>query len=165
MTFEWKGVFPALTTKFTGNDELDLPLFEKNLEFQLKAGIHGVILGGTLGEASVLSTTEKETLVKFTIEKIAGKIPVVINIAEGSTGQSDAEQNRFLGLAIRSLIETVACLRLIKRRNYVPEDILAHIDPQAQTLARKLHSFRKTLKTGKVSEESAVYITNESGNP
>ncbi|MEP6676167.1 MAG: dihydrodipicolinate synthase family protein [Ferruginibacter sp.] len=88
MQFEWKGVFPALTTKFTGTDALDLPLFEKNLQFQIQSGIHGIILGGTLGEASVLSTSEKETLVKFAIEKTGGKIPVVINIAEGSTKEA-----------------------------------------------------------------------------
>lgn len=85
MSFEWKGVFPALTTKFTKDDELDLPLFEKNLQAQVAAGIHGVILGGTLGEASVLTTEEKERLVKFAIEKLNGKLPVVLNIAEGST--------------------------------------------------------------------------------
>jgi four helix bundle protein len=44
---------------------------------------------------------------------------IALNIAEGSTGQSDAEQNRFLGMAVRSLIETVACQRIIKRRNYL----------------------------------------------
>src|SRR4051812_14166181 len=47
---------------------------------------------------------------------------VALNIAEGSTGQSDAEHNRFLGLALRSLIETVACQRLIMRRNYLQDD-------------------------------------------
>ena len=88
MQFEWKGVFPALTTKFTADDQLDLPLFEKNLQVQLQSGIHGAILGGTLGEASVLSTDEKEQLVKFAIEKIEGRIPVVINIAEGSTKEA-----------------------------------------------------------------------------
>ncbi len=85
MSFEWKGVFPALTTKFTKDDELDLPLFERNLQAQLAAGIHGVILGGTLGEASVLTTAEKERLVKFAIEKLDGRLPVVLNIAESST--------------------------------------------------------------------------------
>lgn len=87
MAFEWKGVFPALTTKFTKNDELDIPLFEKNLKAQLAAGVDGIILGGTLGEASVLSTEEKEHLVKFAIEKSEGK-PVVLNIAEGSTREA-----------------------------------------------------------------------------
>ncbi len=65
MSFEWKGVFPALTTKFTASDDLDLPLFEKNLQAQLAAGVEGIILGGKLGEASVLSSDEKEKLVKF----------------------------------------------------------------------------------------------------
>jgi dihydrodipicolinate synthase/N-acetylneuraminate lyase len=85
MSFTWKGVFPALTTKFTSSDELDLPLFEKNLQAQLAAGVEGIILGGTLGEASVLSTDEKERLVKFAIEKAGDNIPVVLNVAEGST--------------------------------------------------------------------------------
>ncbi len=88
MPIEWKGVIPALTTKFTADDKLDLPLFEKNLQFQLDAGINGIVLGGTLGEASVLTTGEKETLVKFAIDKVAGKVPVILNIAEGSTAEA-----------------------------------------------------------------------------
>ncbi|WP_217606406.1 dihydrodipicolinate synthase family protein [Chitinophaga sp. GbtcB8] len=88
MSIEWKGIFPAITTKFTANDELDLPLFEKNLKAQLAAGIDGIILGGSLGEASTLTAAEKETLVKYSVEKVAGKIPVVLNIAEGATAEA-----------------------------------------------------------------------------
>jgi len=88
MSIQWKGVFPALTTKFTVADELDFPLFEKNLNAQLAAGVEGVILGGTLGESSVLSNEEKFSLVKFTVEKVAGKVPVIMNIAEGSTREA-----------------------------------------------------------------------------
>lgn len=87
MSFEWKGVFPALTTKFTKDDQLDLEMFEKNLAAQIEAGIDGIVLGGSLGEASVLSTEEKEILVKFAIEKGKG-LPVVLNIAEGSTKEA-----------------------------------------------------------------------------
>jgi 1-pyrroline-4-hydroxy-2-carboxylate deaminase len=85
MAIDWSGVIPALTTKFTNNDTLDLPLFEKNLDAQMAAGVNGVIVGGTLGEASTLTTEEKETLIKFAVEKCSGKIPVILNIAEGST--------------------------------------------------------------------------------
>jgi len=46
---------------------------------------------------------------------------VALNIAEGSTGQSDAEQARFLGMAIRSLVETVACQHIIRRRRYLSD--------------------------------------------
>lgn len=88
MSIQWKGVFPALTTKFTPDDKLDFTLFEKNLRAQLEAGVEGVILGGSLGEASVLSNEEKFDLVKFTVDKVAGKVPVVMNIAEGSTREA-----------------------------------------------------------------------------
>jgi 4-hydroxy-tetrahydrodipicolinate synthase len=91
---EWKGVFPALTTKFTRDDKLDLQLFEKNLQTQLDAGIDGIILGGTLGEASVLTDEEKNDLVKFAIDKLRGKIPVILNIAEGATKKA-IEQAEF----------------------------------------------------------------------
>ena len=88
MAIVWKGVFPALTTKFTAKDELDLKLFDKNLKFQLASGVDGVILGGSLGEASVLTVEEKEKLVKFAVESVDGKVPVILNIAEGSTREA-----------------------------------------------------------------------------
>lgn len=85
---QWKGVFPALTTPFTANDELDLAMFEKNLQAQVSAGVRGVIIGGSLGEASTLTTVEKETLVKFALEAAGTKIPVVLNVAESSTADA-----------------------------------------------------------------------------
>jgi 4-hydroxy-tetrahydrodipicolinate synthase len=85
MAISWKGVFPAITTKFTSQNQLDLGLFKKNLSAQLDAGINGIVLGGSLGEASVLTNDEKEILVKETLVFVEGKVPVIINIAEGST--------------------------------------------------------------------------------
>ena len=86
--FEWKGVFPALLTPFTEDDQVDLAMYEKNLDAQVAAGIHGIILGGSLGEASTLTIEEKELLVKFSVKKLAGKIPVIMNIAEASTREA-----------------------------------------------------------------------------
>lgn len=88
MSIHWQGVFPALTTKFTANDQLDLPLFSKNLNAQLDAGVNGIILGGTLGESSVLTNEEKFELLRFAVDNVAGKVPVVMNIAEGSTREA-----------------------------------------------------------------------------
>ncbi|SFG15070.1 dihydrodipicolinate synthase family protein [Salegentibacter agarivorans] len=85
MAIKWEGVMPAVTTKFDENDELDLITFEKNINAQLEAGVSGIILGGTLGEASTLTPKEKESLVKKTLEITNGKVPVIINIAEQST--------------------------------------------------------------------------------
>ena len=85
MSIQWKGVMPAVTTKFTDNDELDLDMFEVNINAQLRAGVHGIVLGGTLGEASTLLDEEKRELTKFTVDIVKDKVPVLINIAEQST--------------------------------------------------------------------------------
>ena len=74
MSIKCRRVFSALTTKFDQHDNLDFALFERNLDAQLDAGVAGIILNGTLGESNVLSTNEKERLVKFAIEKLAGKV-------------------------------------------------------------------------------------------
>ncbi len=85
MNFEWKGVFPALLTPFTADDQVDLDMFEINLNAQLEAGVSGIIIGGSLGEASTLTLSEKESLVRFSVKKLAGRIPVIMNIAEAAT--------------------------------------------------------------------------------
>lgn len=85
MSFEWKGVFPALLTPFTADDQLDLTMYEKNLAVQLEAGVQGIIIGGSLGEASTITEKEKEELTEFSVDYLNGKIPVIINIAESTT--------------------------------------------------------------------------------
>ena len=76
---------PAVTTKFTSDDQLDLNMFETNIKAQLDAGVHGIVLGGTLGEASTLLESEKRELTKFTVQLANNKVPVLMNIAEQST--------------------------------------------------------------------------------
>ena len=70
---------------------------------------------------------------------------IVLNIAEGSTSQSDAEQARFLGLAVRSFLETVACLDLVARRSYIPSEQLGAVREHGHGLFVKLQAFRKKL--------------------
>lgn len=81
----WHGVYPALTTPFTDSDDLDFQTFERNMEAQIAAGVNGLVLGGTLGEASSLLNEEKYALVRFTVEKARGRVPVIMNIAEQTT--------------------------------------------------------------------------------
>jgi len=89
---------------------------------------------------------------------------ISLNIAEGSTGQSDPEQARFLGMAVRSLIETVACHHIVKRRGYIQdEDLLKKVYDESQALARKLQSFRKSISPQKyqASEEPTSYFSDD----
>ena len=88
MKLAWTGVFPALTTPFHPDDKLDLELFITNLEAQQQAGVNGVIIGGSLGEASSLETAEKKVLVQLAVKKFGERLPVILNIAEGSTREA-----------------------------------------------------------------------------
>ena len=89
---------------------------------------------------------------------------IALNIAEGSTSQTDSEQARFLGLAIRSLIETVACLRIVEHRNMLADrELVQRANARAETLAAKLHTFRKTIAPDQkwLREEQIEYTTND----
>lgn len=85
---------------------------------------------------------------------------IALHIAEGSQGQSNAEQARFLGMALRSLIETVACQQIIQRRGYIEDQsLLKKAYDDSQQLAKKLQTFRKSLSNPQyqVREDVAIY--------
>ena len=90
---------------------------------------------------------------------------IALNIAEGSTGQSNPEQSRFLSIALRSLYETVACLHLIKRHNYSKNsELLIQAYKQAETLACKIQAMRKYLLNSSESvrdQQEEIYLAND----
>jgi len=91
-----------------------------------------------------------------------------LNIAEGSTGQTDAEQARFLGLALRSLIETVACQHIIHRRGWLRDTILLRqAYRQAGILAARLQAMRKTIAPDQswMREGLVDYTTDSEDDP
>jgi four helix bundle protein len=85
-------------------------------------------------------------------------VSVSLNIAEGSTSQTDPEQARFLRLAIRSLIETVACQHLIHRRGYLNETApLREAYQESEKLVAKLQALRRAVGDSSVREEAPEY--------
>ncbi len=87
----------------------------------------------------------KEELYNLRSQWIRAATSVGLNIAEGSTGQTDSEQARFLGYAIRSLVESSACYRIAQRRKYLPGKDGA-MEDRTISLIRKLQSFRNTVQ-------------------
>ena len=71
---------------------------------------------------------------------------VSLNIAEGSTGQSNAEFARFLGIAPRSNIEVVGCIHFAKRRNIISQENYDNIYGKCEEILVMLNSLRKSLK-------------------
>ena len=85
MKIDWKGIYPAVLTPFTENGDIDFEMFAKNTEAQIAAGVHGIIIAGTLGDAAVLETSEKLELLAYALKVVNGRIPVLLNIAENTT--------------------------------------------------------------------------------
>ena len=170
--FKWEGVMPAITTQFDSEGSLSLKAFKNNLAHQIKAGVHGIILGGTLGEASTLTSSEKESLLKATLEQVEGKIPVIMNIAEQSTDQAivsakDAETNGASGLMLlppmryrATDIETVAYFSAVASSTSLP--IMIYNNPVDYKIEVTLDMFEAIKKHENITavKESTRDITN-----
>ncbi|WP_183475928.1 four helix bundle protein, partial [Mucilaginibacter gotjawali] len=88
----------------------------------------------------------KEELFILTAQIKRAADSVSLNIAEGSTGQSNAEFNKFLGYALRSNIEVVGCLFLAQKRNMIEPDDFTKLYHQCEEILAMLNALRKTLK-------------------
>ncbi|MBX3532210.1 MAG: dihydrodipicolinate synthase family protein [Rhizobiaceae bacterium] len=89
----WAGVMPAVTTKFTADDQLDHAEMERCFALQIDAGCDGLIVCGSLGEGPMLSHDEKLE-VFATARKVAGKRPVLMTINEAATRDGAALAKR-----------------------------------------------------------------------
>ena len=105
MNVSWRGVFPALTTQFQNDQSLDIPSTARHLEAMIAAGIHGVVLLGTVGENTALEYQEKLTVVREMLSVVRGRIPVLSGVAEYTTALGcryarDVEQLGIDGLMV-----------------------------------------------------------------
>ncbi|MBI3971932.1 MAG: dihydrodipicolinate synthase family protein [Chloroflexi bacterium] len=88
MNVNWHGIFPAATTHFHDDQSLDLPATLGHLDVLLEAGIDGMIMLGTVGENCSLEQQEKLEVLKATVERVAGRVPVLTGVAEYTTARA-----------------------------------------------------------------------------
>jgi len=119
--FEWHGVYPTATTKFTSDDLLDIPEMERCFARLLAAGVHGLIVCGSLGEASTLEHRETIEVLRTALRATEGNIPVICTVAESSTRRAQA-------LAEAAANEGAAGLMVLPGVPYRsdPQETLAH---------------------------------------
>ncbi|HVK07816.1 MAG TPA: dihydrodipicolinate synthase family protein [Gemmataceae bacterium] len=85
MKVTWKGVFPAATTEFHADQSLDLPATAKHIDAMIRAGVHGMIVLGTVGENCSLEPKEKLDVIRAAREAIGGRVPLLTGVAECTT--------------------------------------------------------------------------------
>ena len=105
MQVNWKGVFPAVTTKLKQDGSLDRDAIVNGLNRLIDSGVGGVVMMGMVGENAQLTSEEKRTVLKIAVETVNGRVPVISGLAELNTTNAmqfakDAEAIGVQGLMV-----------------------------------------------------------------
>lgn len=132
MSSTWRGVFPAATTQFHDDQSLDIPATLAHLDTMIAAGVHGLIMLGTVGENCSLEYAEKLELLRATVEHVHDRVPVLTGVAEYTTPlacrfATDARNAGVRGLMVLPAMvypadprETIAHFRTVARTTDLP---------------------------------------------
>jgi 1-pyrroline-4-hydroxy-2-carboxylate deaminase len=132
MSVLWEGVFPAATTQFHADQSLNLAATLEHIDGMIDAGIHGLIMLGTVGENCSLEYSEKLEVLRATVDHVAGRIPVLSGVAECTTARAskfaaDAQRIGVTGLMVLPAMvyksdprETLAHYRSVARASDLP---------------------------------------------
>lgn len=141
MLTPWTGVFPAATTPFNDSGVLDVPAMERHLERLLGAGVHGIVVNGSLGEAGTLARAEKLAAIRCAHAAASGRIPVLTGLAETTTEAARAFATEAAAAGATGIMllppvqyvsdrrETIAYLRSIAEASPLP--IMLYNNPVA----------------------------------
>jgi 1-pyrroline-4-hydroxy-2-carboxylate deaminase len=132
MSVDWQGVFPAVTTQFQPDQALDIPPTLAHLDRMIEAGVHGLIMLGTVGENSSLEYEEKLEVLHATVKHVGERVPVLSGVAECSTALAcrfaeDAQRIGVAGLMVLPAMvyksdprETIVHFRAVARSTSLP---------------------------------------------
>src|SRR6266567_1407408 len=144
MNVSWHGVFPAAITQFKPDESLDILATLKHLDAMLAAGVHGLIMLGTVGENCSLEYAEKLAVLRATVEHVGGRVPVLTGVAECSTRlacrfAADAEKIGVNGLMVLPAMvykadgrEAMAHFRMTAKASGLP--IMIYNNPVSYTV-------------------------------
>ncbi len=121
MHTDWRGVYSAITTKMDRNQQVDLEAVRADVAFQITGGVHGIVLCGSLGEASTLAASEKIEILKAAKAEAGGRVPIVLTIAEDSTASA-------MNVAAQAADAGANGLMVLPAMRYVatPREIITH---------------------------------------
>ena len=141
MSVSWRGVFPAVCTQFNPDFSLDVPGTLKHVDAMLAAGVHGMVMMGSVGENTTLEPGEKKELLKAAVAHIGGRVPVLTGVAEYTTAgacrwAADAAKLGADGLMVLPPMvyksddrETVAHFRAVAKAGGLP--VMVYNNPPA----------------------------------
>ena len=157
MKVNWKGVFPAITTQFRQDQSLDLDATARHLEAMIKAGIHGVVFLGTVGENTALEYEEKLTILREMKGVVRGRIPMLTGVAEYTT----ALACRFAGDAEKIGLDGLMVLPCMVYKSDERET-LTHYRTVAHSTGMPIMVYNNPVSYGvDILPEAFAHLTNE----
>ena len=169
MTISWTGVFPAATTQFDADQQVDLVASSSHYDALIAAGVQGLIVLGSLGENQSLESTEKLAVLSAAVIAARRRVPVIAGVAEASTARAcrfarEAEQTGASGLMVLPAMiyksdprETIAHFRAVARASRLP--VLCYNNPVAYGVDLTPDMFAAL-----ADEETLVAIKESSGD-
>jgi len=170
MKVNWKGVYPAATTAFAPDQTLDLEATAAHCDAMIRAGIHGLVVLGTVGENHSLEYEEKLDVLRAAVEAAGRRVPILAGVAQNTTAQArrfarDAEKQGADGLMVLPAMvykadpkETVAHFRAVARASGLP--ILCYNNPPSYGIDLTPAMFEEL-----ADEETLVAIKESSDDP
>ena len=170
MKANWQGVFPACTTHFKADQSIDFAATAAHIERQLRAGVRGFIMLGTVGENCSLDAEEKRQVLKLAVDTVKGRVPVLAGTAECTTAlacryAADAKKIGIDGLMVLPAMvyksdprETLAHFRAVARASDLP--IMVYNNPPAYGVDITPEMFAEL-----ASEPTIVAIKESSDDP
>lgn len=170
MTPNWRGVYPAVTTLLGNDQAIDFRATLVHIDRLLAAGMHGLILLGTVGENCSLEPGEKRELLKLAVERVAGRVPVLTGVAEYTTALACRFARDAAGIGADGLMvlpamvykgdarETIAHFRAVARASALP--IMCYNNPPCYGVDLTPEMFAEL-----VDEPTLVCIKESSDNP
>jgi len=167
-THRWQGVYPALTTKFKPDYRLDRAAMEEHFAWQINCGVDGLIVCGSLGENSVLSTDEKLEVLRIAASVSEGRVPVLMTVAEGSTADG-------ISLCERAAREGADGFMVLPGMRYVSDrrESIAHYRAIARTSPRPIMVYNNPIAYGvdvtpdmfhELADETSIVAIKESSD-
>ncbi len=156
----FQGAGVAIVTPFKANGEVDYDKFAELLEFQIKNGTDAIIVCGTTGEASTLSHEEHLDVIKFCVEKVAGRIPVV-----AGTGSNCTETAIYLSVEAEKLGADAVLLVTPYYNKATQKGLYRHFKAVADSIKIPVILYNVPSRTGcNIEPETVVKLCTEVGN-
>jgi 1-pyrroline-4-hydroxy-2-carboxylate deaminase len=151
------GIIPAVVVPFAEDDSIDVDALRANVTHLIDGGVHGLVVNGTMGEASALSDDERGLVIETVLGVTDGRLPLTVGVSSASTAASRryAEQAREAGA------HGLMCLPPVLYRG-TPEELAAHFAAVAEASGLPVMAYNNPeaagmdLRPGAIAEIAAA---------